>query len=47
MRTVYHEKLSEVADQLGKLCGLAGAAMERATRGVDPLHAEPRLGGSK
>jgi len=31
MRTVYHEKLSELSDQLGKMCGLAGAAMERAT----------------
>ena len=38
MRTVYHEKLSEVADELGKLCGLAGAAMERATRAL--LHAD-------
>ena len=38
MRTVYHEKLSELADQLGKLCGLAGAAMERATRAL--LHAD-------
>ena len=34
MRTVYHEKLSELADQLGTLCGLAGAAMERATRAL-------------
>ncbi len=34
MRTVYHEKLSELADQLGRLCGLAGAAMERATRAL-------------
>jgi phosphate transport system protein len=34
MRTIYHEKLSELAEQLGKLCGLAGAAMERATRAL-------------
>ena len=34
MRTVYHEKLSELADRLGTLCGLAGAAMERATRAL-------------
>ncbi len=34
MRTVYHEKLSELADQLATLCGLAGAAMERATRAL-------------
>ena len=32
MRTVYHEKLSELSEQLGRMCGLAGAAMERATR---------------
>ena len=31
MRTVYHEKLSELSEQLGQLCGMAGAAMERAT----------------
>ena len=34
MRTVYHEQLSELADQLGTLCGRAGAAMERATRAL-------------
>jgi phosphate transport system protein len=34
MRTVYHEQLLELADQLGTLCGLAGAAMERATRAL-------------
>jgi phosphate transport system protein len=34
MRTVYHEKLSELAEQLGKLCGLAGATMEGATRAL-------------
>jgi len=34
MRTVYHEKLAELSEQLGKLCGLAGAAMERATRAL-------------
>ena len=27
MRTVYHEKLSELSEQLGRMCGLAGAAM--------------------
>ena len=31
MRTAYHEKLSELADQLSTLCGMAGAAIERAT----------------
>ena len=34
MRTVYHEKLSELAEQLGKLRRLAGGAMERATRAL-------------
>ena len=34
MRIIYHEKLSELAEQLGKLCGLAGGAMECATRAL-------------
>ena len=34
IRTVYHEKLSELADQLSRLCQLASAAMERATRAL-------------
>lgn len=34
MRTVYHEHLSELAEQLSQLCGLAGATMERATRAL-------------
>ena len=34
MRNLYHEKLSELAEQLGGLCGLAGSAMERATRAL-------------
>lgn len=34
MRTVYHEHLSELAEQLSRLCSLAGAAMERATRAL-------------
>jgi phosphate transport system protein len=34
IRTVYHEKLSELAGQLGLLCQLASAAMERATRAL-------------
>lgn len=34
MRTIYHEKLSELAEQLGKLCGLAGSAMDRATQAL-------------
>ncbi|MFY9917604.1 MAG: phosphate signaling complex protein PhoU [Mycobacterium sp.] len=34
MRTVYREHLSELAGQLSRLCGLSGAAMERATRAL-------------
>ena len=34
MRTAYHEELSELADQLSTLCGLAGAAIERATQAL-------------
>ena len=34
MRTAYHEKLSELSDQLSTLCGLAGAAIEHATRAL-------------
>ena len=34
MRTAYHEQLAELSDQLGSMCGLAGAAMERATQAL-------------
>ncbi len=34
MRTVYHEKLVELADELGVMCGMAGDMMERATRSL-------------
>lgn len=34
MRTVYHAKLAELTDQLTRLCGLAGAAMQRATQAL-------------
>ncbi|GFG72394.1 phosphate signaling complex protein PhoU [Mycolicibacter senuensis] len=34
MRTAYHEQLSDLAEQLGQMCGLAGIAMERATRAL-------------
>lgn len=34
MRTAYHEQLSDLAEQLGKMCGLAGIAMERATQAL-------------
>lgn len=34
MRTAYHEQLSDLAEQLGTMCGLAGIAMERATQGL-------------
>ena len=34
MRTAYHQQLSELNDMLGTMCGLAGTAMERATRAL-------------
>src|SRR3984885_1820506 len=34
MRTAYHEQLAELSEQLGKMCGLAGAAMEHATQAL-------------
>jgi phosphate transport system protein len=34
MRTAYHEQLAALTDQLGEMCGLAGAAMERATQAL-------------
>ncbi|WP_407689481.1 phosphate signaling complex protein PhoU [Mycobacterium sp. HUMS_1102779] len=34
MRTSYHTKLAELARQLGEMCGLAGAAMKRATQAL-------------
>lgn len=34
MRTAYHEQLADLTDQLAAMCGLAGVAMERATRAL-------------
>ena len=34
MRTAYHAQLAALTDQLGEMCGLAGAAMERATQAL-------------
>jgi phosphate transport system protein len=34
MRTAYHEQLEQLTAQLGDMCGLAGAAMERATQAL-------------
>ena len=34
MRTAYQEQLSELSEQLGEMCGLAGAAMEHATQAL-------------
>src|ERR1700759_5817544 len=34
MRTAYHEQLDALTEQLGEMCGLAGAAMERATQAL-------------
>ena len=44
MRTVYHEKLSELADQLGTLCGL-GRGRDGA-RDPGAVASRPRLGGA-
>ncbi len=34
MRTVYRERLADLAGQLGEMCGLAGMAMKRATQAL-------------
>jgi phosphate transport system protein len=34
MRTAYQERISELSEQLGEMCGLAGAAMEGATQAL-------------
>ena len=34
MRTAYHDQLDDLSSQLGEMCGLAGAAMERATQAL-------------
>ncbi|WP_006241572.1 phosphate signaling complex protein PhoU [Mycolicibacterium tusciae] len=34
MRTAYHDQLDQLTEQLGDMCGLAGAAMERATQAL-------------
>ena len=34
MRTAYHEQLDALTNRLGEMCGLAGAAMERATQAL-------------
>lgn len=34
MRTAYHEQLDDLTALLGEMCGLAGAAMERATQAL-------------
>ena len=34
MRTAYHKQMAELATQLGEMCGLAGAAMKRATQAL-------------
>ena len=31
MRTTYHEKLSDLSNRLGEMCGIAGSAMDHAT----------------
>jgi phosphate transport system protein len=47
MRTAYHEKLSDLSNQLGEMCGMAGSAMGHATRallGADLTVAEQVIG---
>lgn len=34
MRTVYHQRLTELAGRLGEMCSLAGIAMKRATQAL-------------
>lgn len=34
MRTAYHEQLDALTSRLGEMCGLAGAAMEKATQAL-------------
>ncbi|BBX97972.1 phosphate signaling complex protein PhoU [Mycobacterium lacus] len=34
MRTVYHKQIAELTAQLGEMCGMAGAAMKRATQAL-------------
>lgn len=34
MRTAYHDQLEDLSSRLGEMCGLAGAAMERATQAL-------------
>ena len=34
MRTVYHERLSALSNQMGEMCGLAGVIMGRATQAL-------------
>jgi phosphate transport system protein len=34
VRTAYHEQLDDLAARLGEMCGLAGAAMKRATQAL-------------
>ena len=34
MRTAYHEKLAELSEQIGQMCGLAAAAIDNATQAL-------------
>src|SRR5215475_1055748 len=34
MRTTYHEQLADLSSQLGEMCGMAGSAMDDATRAL-------------
>ncbi len=48
MRTTYHQRLSELTNQLAEICGLAGVAMMNATEALlqdDVTRAEQVIGG--
>ena len=48
MRTAYHQRMADLATQLGEMCGEAGAAMKRATQALleaDVGAAEEVIGG--
>ena len=47
MRVAYNEQMTELADMLGEMAGLAGAAMERATQSLLQADLVPRRAGHR
>ena len=45
MRVAYNEQMTELADMLGEMAGLAGAAMEQATQSLLQADLGPRRAG--